>query len=74
MTETIQVEPETLSMPVETFNGLLQAIRIGIENTEEVFIQNGSRNTRSERLNAARLEQEIAFMKRLESELLQYQW
>ena len=48
---------------------VIEALKIGFENTEEVFISNGSRNTRTERESAKRLEYEMTYIGNIISEL-----
>lgn len=59
----------THSVPHSFLLKIIEVLQIGLENTEEVFIQNGSRTTRSERMKALRLEGEATAIKNIITEL-----
>ena len=55
-------------------NNILTCLQIGFENTEEVFILNGQRTTRSDRMNATRLEQEMLMLNSCLEQLKEKVW
>lgn len=57
------------TIPHSFFIKVIEGLRIGLENTEEVFVENGSRKTRSERMKAQRLESEMTAIGNLITEL-----
>lgn len=62
-------EQEVINLPITLFQNILSALQIGFENTEEVFILNGQRTTRSDRMNAVRLENEMLAISNVLTEL-----
>jgi hypothetical protein len=63
-------EPETYKeVSLSLLQNIVSALQIGFENTEEVFILNGQRTTRSDRMNAVRLENEMLAISNVLTEL-----
>ena len=71
----VTAAPETYSQISHSqINNILTCLQIGFENTEEVFILNGQRTTRSDRMNAARLEQEMLMLNSCIEQLKEKVW
>lgn len=64
-----QVAETTITLPLSFLKKTIDALQVGFENTEEVFILNVQRTTRSDRANAARLENEMVGISNIISEL-----
>ena len=58
-----------VSMPLSFLRSVVNGLQIGFENTEEIFIENGARTTRSERQKALRLEDDMRRIANLITEL-----
>lgn len=57
------------SIPHNFLLKIISGLQIGLENTEEIFVTHGSRQTRTERANAQRLEEEMIVIGNLITEL-----
>jgi hypothetical protein len=57
------------SIPHSFLIRVIETLQIGLENTEEVFVINGSRDTRTQRENAKRLEAEMSYIGNVITEL-----
>jgi hypothetical protein len=57
------------SIPHSFLLRVIETLQIGLENTEEVFVSNGSRDTRTQRENAKRLEAEMSYIGNIITEL-----
>ena len=64
-----QTQETTHTIPHSFLLSVINGLQIGLENTEEIFIENGARNTRSERERAKRLQDEFTFIGNLITEL-----
>lgn len=64
-----QASETSISLPFSFFKKVIDALQIGFENTEEVFVLNGQRITRSDKMNAARLENEMLAISNIITEL-----
>jgi len=64
-----QAAEYTITLPLSFLKKAIDALQVGFENTEEVFILNGQRATRSDRMNAARIENEMVGISNIITEL-----